>query len=70
MDLSNYLTVRLRERQLLVNRVHAPFKVLKSGKNSYFSEEYVKKSLKACDDELEKYLSLLVRQVKIVNVET
>lgn len=50
--------------------MHAPFKVLTSGKNSALSDDSIKKSLKAVDQELENSLSLLVRQIKIANAET
>lgn len=68
-DLSNLLLVRTRERQLLQNRVHAPFKVLSSGKNSVLSADSVNKSLKAVEREIEDHLPLLVRQIKIANAE-
>eukprot|EP00347_Sterkiella_histriomuscorum_P021881 403332438 len=70
VDLSNYLFIRTRERQLLLNRVYAPHKVLTSGKNSSLSQDYINKSLKACDEDINNHIQLLIRQINTINLET
>lgn len=45
MDLSNYLFIRTRESLLLENKVKAPQRVNKSGKENKLTSQYSEKSL-------------------------
>jgi len=59
MDLSNFLFVRTRERLLLENKVNAPQRVMKNGKNNKLTLATTEKSLNHVNEDLVKAIPAL-----------
>ena len=56
LDLSNYLLIRTRERLLFENKVHAPNRVMRSGKASKLTSKFAEQSLIHITEDLTKTL--------------
>lgn len=66
MDLSNYVFIRTRERLLLENKVHAPQKVMRSGKANNLTKNVSEKSLANVTSDLSTSLPHLANLVHIL----
>jgi len=66
LDLSNFIFIRTRERILLENKVNAPGRVMKSGKNSKLTQHATEKSLGAVNEDLSKTIPALQNMLYVL----
>lgn len=66
MDLSNFLFVRTRERLLLENKVNAPQRVMKNGKNNKLTQATTEKSLSHVNEDLLKAIPALQNMLYVL----